>query len=299
LPYDLEQQIIFHSSAFHTSDLSDGILEVFAKYYVPFGFGWERVLNTDGAFTHVNSNQLVFRNRRLNDQLIAGSTIERRDGKVVHTNSNADNYFITSNPKYISKLHLVKKERIPPYISMLESGSSIKDAIQTIKPYSLSGTKIIFVGSNNSLLSQDGALIVVDEVNRGTNASLLDNLSPYDVEEIFVSTKPIDISRYSALNSVGLIEISLKKGGSKELDNEVDIDENAHFVAPEYENGKGETGDDYRSTLYWAPKIEIDGDGLSKVVFYNSNLISNVTGKIYFIPTIGPPSVSEFEYTIK
>ncbi len=299
LPLDLEQQIIFKSQAFQSSDFANQTSEDFAKYYVPFGFGWDRVLNTDGAFTHNEPNLLVLKNKKLNDQMIAGCKIEKRGSKIVHSNSNADNYFITSNPKYISKLHFVKKERIPPYISMLESGSSIKDVIQTIKPYNLQGSNIVFLGSANSINFQGGALIVVDGTNRGTDASLLDNLSPYDVEKIFVSTKPTDIQRYTALNSVGLIEITLKSGNVEEMESQEVVDENAQFEAPEYVNGKGNSDDDYRTTLYWAPKIKVGRDGLSKVVFYNSNLISNVMGRIYFIPTKGRPSVYEFEYTIK
>lgn len=299
LPLDLEQQIIFKSQAFQSSDFANQTLEDFAKYYVPFGFGWDRVLNTDGAFTHNEPNLLVLKNKKLNDQMIAGCKIEKRERKIVHSNSNADNYFITSNPKYISKLHFVKKERIPSYISMLESGSSIKDVIQTIKPYNLQGSNIVFLGSANSINFQGGALIVVDGTNRGTDASVLDNLSPYDVEKIFVSTKPTDIQRYTALNSVGLIEITLISGNVEELESQEDVDENAQFEVPEYVNGKGNSDDDYRTTLYWAPKIKVGRDGLSKVVFYNSNLISNVMGRIYFIPTKGRPSVYEFEYTIK
>ncbi len=298
-PFDLEQQIIFQSEVFNASEFSDQLLEDFFKFYVPYGFGWDRVLNTDGAFTHNEPNLLVFKNKKLNDQLITECLIEKRGSKIVHSNSNADNYFITSNPKYISKLHFVKKERIPAYVTMLENGSSIKDVIQTIKPYNMQGTNIIFLGGANSINFQGGALIVVDGVNRGTDASILENLSPNEVEKIFVSTKAVDIQRYTGLNSVGLIEITLKSGNTEEFEKEEDVDQNAQFQAPEYENGKGNSGDDYRSTLYWAPKVEIGNDGKSKVVFYNSNLISNVVGKIYFIPIIGQPSVFKFDYSIK
>lgn len=299
LPFDIGQQIILESGAFHRSDFSDQTLEAFAKYYVPYAFGWDRVLNRDGAFTHNESNSLVFKNKGINDQLTAGRKSEMREGKIIHSNSNADNYFITANPKYISKLYLDKKERTPAYKTMLENGYPVMDVLKTIKPYSLGNSKIIFSGSNNSFNAQGGALVVIDGVNRGTDASHISNLSPYAVDEIFVSTKPIDIQKYTGLNSVGLIEITLKKGDVAEFEREADLNEDTQFEAPEYENGKGDLGNDFRSTLYWAPKIAIDNNGKSKLVFYNSNLISNVNGKIYFVPTQGQLSVLEFDYTIR
>ncbi len=91
----------------------------------------------------------------------------------------------------------------------------------------------------------------------------------------------------------------MKRGNREELYIQVEIDEDTQFEAPEYENGNEGLGDDYRSTLYWLPKIEIGSNGSSKVVYYNSNLISNVKGKIYFVPAIGQASFFEFEYTIK
>lgn len=299
LPYDIGQQIIFQSGLFHSSNFGDESLEDFSKYYVPYGFGWERVLNTDGAFTHIESNKLVINNKVMNDQLIAGRKQEKLEGKIIHSNSNADNYFVTSNPKYISILHSKKIEQKPAYKTMLENGASLKDVIQTIKPYNQRERYIIFAGGATSFYGQTGAIIVIDGVNKGIEPSILDNISPYDVEKIFVSTNPVDIQRYTGLNSVGLIEITLKKGNQEVLVNQVEIDEDTQFEAPEYENGNEGLGDDYRSTLYWLPKVEIGSSASSKVVYYNSNLISNVKGKIYFVPSIGQPSFFEFEYTIK
>jgi len=299
LPFDLGQQRIFQSSNFHSLDFDDQTLEVLSKYYVPFIFGWDKVLKTDGAFTHSDRNLLVTKNRGMGDQLLARGKAEKRGGNIYHSNSNASSYFMTSNPRYISKIYYVKREKIPPYKAMLENGTSLLDVIQTIKPYNLAGSNIVFMGSANSFIAQGGALIVIDGVSRGTDAAVLSNLSPYDVEKIFISTNPIDIQRYTGLNSVGLIEITLKKGEIVETKTPSVSSEDTKFEAPEYNKGKRGNDDDCRSTLFWSPDVEIDGEGKSKVTFYNAGLISDVKGTIYFIPTEGRPSVMDFNYTIK
>ena len=298
LPYDFGQQLVFQSRSLHESNFNDEILELFSGYYVPYGFGWDRVLNTDGAYTHKEENMIVSKNHGISDQLIGKYKTERSKGIISQSNLVAGNYFSISNPKYISSLHTVKKERIPTYKAMLESGASIKDVIQTMKPYNLQGSNIVFMGGSNSINFQGGALIVVDGTSRGTDASVLDNISPFDVDEIFVSTNPSDIQRYTGLNSVGLIEITLKTGESPETTSE-EVDENTQFTAPVYEKRKVGSEKDFRSTLFWAPKPIISQKGSSTVIFYNSDLISNVKGKIYFIPQNGQPSTSQFEYIIK
>jgi len=298
LPYDISQQLVFQSGAFHESDFSDEILEVFSAYYVPFDFGWDKILKTEGAYTHTEANKTVSKNQGIRDQVIGKYKVEKSGGVITQSNLVADNYFTTSNPKYISSLNNVKMERVPSYKVLLEGGTPVLDVIQTMKPFAMSGTEIVFVGKVNSFNYQGGAIIAIDGVNKGTDASIISTLSPFEVDEIFVSTHPSDIQKYTGLNSVGLIEITLKRGGDFVTESE-EIDDNMKFSAPEYENGKSGDEDDFRSTLYWMPGIEQDNDGKSKAVFYNSDLISKVKCKVFFIPENGKPSTSQFEYIIK
>jgi len=211
---------------------------------------------------------------------------------------NADNYFATSNPTYLSSLYYEKKERKPPYIQLLENGTPIIDVLQTIKPFNLLGSNIVFMGSANSINAQGGALIVVDGMPRGTDASVLNNLSPYDVETISASTNPVDIQRYTGLNSVGVVEITLRKGQAI-VEDEEEVDENTTFTAPEYKNRKGGNTDDYRSTLWWEQILVGFQKKSAEIIFYNSGLISTVKGKVYYIPENGAPSCSKFEYVIR
>ncbi len=297
-PYDMGQQLIFQSRELHESNFSDEVLETFSNYYVPFDFGWDRVLNTDGAYSHKDPNLIVSKNNSIRDHLIGGYKTEISGGVISQSNLVANNYFTTSNPQYISSLHNVKRERIPAYKTLLENGTAILDVIQTIKPYNLEGTNIVFFGGANSINFQGGALIVIDGINRGTDASLLNNLSPFDVDKIFVSTNPSDIQRYTGLNSVGLIEVTLKKG--ELLQKEVEeLDKNMRFTAPEYKKVKEGQAEDFRSTLFWKVIPETLKEEKTTIAYYNSDLISKVKGKVYFFPKNGPPSSARFEYVIK
>lgn len=90
---------------------------------------------------------------------------------------------------------------------MLKSGSSILDVIRMMKAYDIQSNQIVFYGSANSFNFQSGALIVIDGQKMGTDISALNSVSPHDVVSISVSTDPMDIQKYTGLNSVGVIEI--------------------------------------------------------------------------------------------
>jgi hypothetical protein len=167
--------------------------------------------------------------------------------------------FFTNNKFLYVK---IKKKAAPAerkdetYLKYLHSGSSILDVIKMIKPYQIvDGDKIVFPGGANSLMAQDGALIVLDGQKMGTSSSMLNTLSPYDIESINISTSPVDISRYTGLNSVGLIEIRTRRGESpekiKQAENKDDVQE---FK-----------GDQRETTLYWSPALSLSNDGEVRV----------------------------------
>jgi len=155
----------------------------------------------------------------------------------------------------------VKKKQAPtrdesiPYLKQLQSGSTIMDVIKMIKPYHLvDGDKIVFPGGSNSLMAQDGALIVIDGQKMGTSASAINNISPYDVESIQISTNPVEISRYTGLNSVGLIEIRTRRGESaKESPDKEEAD------SKEFRSAQRQT------TLCWSPGLLLNDQGEVRV----------------------------------
>jgi hypothetical protein len=103
-----------------------------------------------------------------------------------------------------------KQEKQTNAEKLLMSGSTILDVIKMTKPFRLEGNQIVFYGSNNSLNYQSGALIVIDGQKMGTDITALNSVNAFDVKSINISTNPVDIQRYTGLNSVGLIEITTR-----------------------------------------------------------------------------------------
>ncbi len=142
---------------------------------------------------------------------------------------------------------------------LLQSGNSVLEVIKMTKPFRIESNQIVFYGSTNSLYFQSGALIVIDGQKMGTDINVLNALSPFDVKSINISTNPVDIQKYTGLNSVGVIEIITKK-------------EISDFQAPKTEKGFSsiETFDYenfkhnvwvYQTTLFWKNNIPVDNDG--------------------------------------
>ena len=298
LPSDLGGQMVFQSQAFHNNVSNPDLVKQYKSYYIPVTFGWDKVLNTDPAFTLPGRNQLAINNLGIVDQVRAGNIEQLLNGIISQMNMTADSYFAISNPQYVQSLFEQKNEKKPAYKNMLENGTPVMDVLQVIKPYTLEGNNIVFYGGPTSINFQGGALIAIDGVNRGTDASVLANLSPYDIESMSASTHPSDIQRYTGLNPVGVVEVTLKKG-EELVEVEEAIDEDQTFSAPEYKNEQGRVLDDFRSTLWWEyAKIESPGQKVH-FTYFNSELFSKVQGKVYFIPDYGHPMIKDFGYTIK
>jgi hypothetical protein len=146
-----------------------------------------------------------------------------------------------------------------------------------IKPYHMENGKINFgMGSLSSFSNQDGALIVVDGIKLGTDASILSTIPVADIAHITVSTNLMDIQKYEALNSIGIIEITTKK--SKE------------FTKTDKPVLKG-------NTLFWEPDMIVDNSGKKMIDFLtNENskeviiTVNGINGKgVYGCTTLRCP----------
>lgn len=125
----------------------------------------------------------------------------------------------------------------------------ITDIISQIKPFQIVGGKIVFANSGiNSFYYQDGALIVIDGVNMGTDMAILNSIPVTDIAKINVYTNPSDIQRYTGLNSVGVIEIISKRGNEDRENKE-----------PVYRSES--------SAFLWEPEILTDKNGNATVSF--------------------------------
>jgi hypothetical protein len=132
------------------------------------------------------------------------------------------------------------------------SDRNIFDILMSVKPYHIENGKISFgISTMNSLNNQDGALIIVDGIKRGTDISVLSNIPVPDIARITASTNVMDIQRYSAMNNVGIIEITMKKNSAygKKTESESSI--------------KG-------NTLFWGPNIITDKSGNASISFLNN-----------------------------
>jgi hypothetical protein len=157
---------------------------------------------------------------------------------------------------------------------------NILDIIRQIKPYQLVGGKIIFASSGfNSLNFQDGALIVIDGIKMGTDAVILNSIPVTDIARINVSTNPIDIQRYTGLNSVGIIEIFMKKG-------------------PEVIEKKEPISESKSSALLWEPDILTDRSGKASVSFFN-NKSSEVIIAVEGITESGLAGSNTIKFSVK
>ena len=171
--------------------------------------------------------------------------------------------FYKANPELFQKIrpqHNAEGVKESAYKQQLASGSSLLEVIKTIKPFTMDGDKIIFPGGTNSLLFQDGALIVLDGQKMGTSASVLGSISPYDVESIEISTKPIDIQQYTGLNSVGLIDITTKKGERVVVTDSKPAKqyENGNRIPREFAETVLNESDQSRCVLWWEAFAGVD-----------------------------------------
>ncbi len=117
----------------------------------------------------------------------------------------------------------------------LGTGMPILEVIRKIKNFQLMGNKIVFYGPN-SILNQEGALLVFNGIKMGTDVSILSTLSPHDIANIRVITNPSEVLMYTGFNPVGIIDITTKGGAGSMEDTE---DE------PQV----------YNPTLYWNPFV--------------------------------------------
>lgn len=130
--------------------------------------------------------------------------------------------------------------------------------IEQIKPFSLSGNRIIFRSAGpNTLRTQDGALIVVNGTVYGQDASMIEYLNPADVDRINVSTDFADIQKYTGFNTMGVIEIYTKTGKK---------DGKTDSASEEETPDKLEIPDGAR-LIYSNKEIRTDNSGKAKFVF--------------------------------
>ncbi|MEI6678417.1 MAG: hypothetical protein WCL21_07405 [Mariniphaga sp.] len=162
----------------------------------------------------------------------------------------------------------------PYWKKYLKGSSNLIEILQTIRPFELLKDKIVFRG-RNSLLSQDGALIVIDGQKMGSDASRLSIINTQDIEDIQILLDPVEMGRYTSLNSVGVIEITTKKGGQKDFQADKITEEpkesSSKLFIPE---AIGNEKYDLKTTLQWIPVLFTDQNGEATIPFKTGGIKS-------------------------
>lgn len=149
--------------------------------------------------------------------------------------------------------------------------------------------QIVFYGSENSLNYQGGALIVIDGQQIGTDISAITNISPIEVERINVSTNPMDIQRYTGLNSVGIVEIFMKRGPqltSPETEQNTSRDRN-DSGSKVFQSEPSNVRRDFRTTLQWIPELTIGDTGEAEISVTAGKVISDFVIEVQGMSTNG------------
>jgi len=217
-------------------------------------------------------NYHVILNKSFKDELANSlNNISVNDWQILEK-LYASNYF-KANPDFFKAVPASKvkgadkKPREPYWKKNLTTVTNLLEILKTIRPYEMIGNKIVFRGAN-SFNAQDGALVVVDGQKMGSDVSSLTAINPNDVEDIEVLLNPVDMSRYTSLNSVGVIVITTKHGLS------------GYNKSTEPENNKSESlpktfkpdfiGNekyDLKTTLQWIPVLFTDEKGEAVIPF--------------------------------
>jgi hypothetical protein len=162
-----------------------------------------------------------------------------------------------------------------------EAYRNIFDIINQIKPIQVMGGEIMISNAGNySINNQKGALIVIDGIKMGTDASVLSSLTVSDIARINVTTNPSDIQKYSAMSSSGVIEVYMKKGVSSNENNEDQLLKKS-------------------DTFFWKTDISTDTSGKASVDFSNNDKASEVILTVEGITTDGLTGSCSIRYSVK
>ncbi|MBN2486526.1 MAG: hypothetical protein JXB34_11185 [Bacteroidales bacterium] len=104
----------------------------------------------------------------------------------------------------------IKLKSTPEHANVLDYAryASVLDIVKSKKPLLVTNNKIFFLNQGiNTNGAMDGALVIIDGQNMGQNVGVMEHIDVKEVAEVYVSTNFVDIQRYSALNTMGIIEI--------------------------------------------------------------------------------------------
>ncbi|MCX6237910.1 MAG: hypothetical protein NTY07_10210 [Bacteroidia bacterium] len=236
---------------------------------------------TDGSG---KGNYRVILNKNFKEELINSlNKTSENDWQLLEQLYQA-NYF-KENPDFL-KIGSTSKSKgddktpkEPFWKKNVTNSTSLLEIIKSIRSYQLMGGKIVFRGSN-SLMAQDGALIVLDGVKMGTDPSVLSEINPRDVEDIQILLNPIEMARYTSLNSVGVIEIKTMQAKGNNNSFETDNIGKTTGVKVFKPESIGNEKYNLKTTLQWIPVVFTDEKGEATIPFKTGGIKSNFVFEI-------------------
>jgi hypothetical protein len=255
---------------------------------------------TDGSG---KGNYRVILNKNFKDELINSlNKTSENDWQVLEQMAHA-NYF-KENPDFLKIGSTSKSKggdktpREPYWKKNVTNSTSLIEIIKTIRSFEMIGGKIVFRGAN-SLMSQDGALIVLDGVKMGTDPSILSEINPRDVEDIQILLNPIEMSRYTSLNSVGVIEIKTMQGKGNNNPFETENKGKTSGVKVFKPESIGNDKYNLKTTLQWIPILGTDENGEATIPFKAGGIQSTFVFEIAGFTDQGQWISNQSEITIK
>ena len=296
LPGDICQQQIFRY--YGSLDIDDDLARLLIPYYTPKEISWCKVLDTKGCFADRELEHEVERNQHFIDQFAGKYKVTKTGGNVIHSNIVCNESFVLSNPDFVKSIEYEVAEKIPPYKLLLQKGNvQIIDVLNTIKPCKMVGNGIQIFSANPGMGGPGAALIVIDGIPRGYDGTIITGMNPKSIDKISISTQATDIMKYSGFNSSAVIDVVTVKGDIK-TKAAVTVDKYEQYSSADYDKDR-KSGNDFRSTIYWNVCEVNDGTADYDFSFFNSDLVSDVKGVVYYFPDHGVPYCSVFEYQVK
>lgn len=158
-------------------------------------------------------------------------------------------------------------------------------------------------GSSEPTFLLDG--MIVDKMT-------LLNIPVFDVDKIDV-LKGADAAIYGSRGGNGVISVLTKRGSPSDSNGPpqgIEVAEiNGYTVAKEFyspnytearvEDFQANARPDYRSTIYWAPKVKTNANGKASLYFFNTNAETTVDIRLEGMALVGMPVRAKSSYSVK
>jgi methionine-rich copper-binding protein CopC len=270
---ELETPFCLIPGAFNGQVTSPQVMDLFLIANRFKGFDWQKIMQF--------KPEKVSDNKSFEDQLTDYLSRTIMKNSLLGSDLAAGEIYFSNNPGLFERGPKISKPNtvaIDSQKKLLSVSTSLLEVIKVIKPYRIMNNQIVFMGSENSFNAQGGALIVLDGQQMGTDVSNLSIIPPLDVDHINISTNPMDIQRYTGLNSVGIIEIFSKKGEmlpTPEKEKTTNRYNGEYRIPNVFPTDLPNPKRDFRTTLQWIPELKVDETGQAEILVTAGKVLSD------------------------